>query len=282
MLIVVLIAILTPVVALTAAIGILHWRWPSPVERFRTPIRTPRWADLTSLGRLTTVSGLIAVVAATTIIFILLLGQRSGSDKFSEFYLLGADDTADGYPTTLSVGEKASLTLGIVNHEGKDAIYDVSLFINGTLADRIIGVRLKPREQWQRSLTFTLTEGGENQLMEFVLYRDRHSRPYRTLRLWVDGQETLAASEVIEEVLAETEAPTPASEEAPPPESPAPEPPAAPQYEVHVVSRGENLTLISRRYDVPLKSIIKANASEITNPSLIYPNQHIQIPLEAR
>ncbi|MFQ6019574.1 MAG: DUF1616 domain-containing protein [Dehalococcoidia bacterium] len=281
----ILTALLSPIVALMATFGI--WRRRRvPAERSRMSIRIPRWAGLTNLGRLITAGGLIAVVSTVTGIIILLLGQKSNNDRFTEFYLLGVDGTADGYPAALSVGETAYLTLGIVNQEGQETDYSVALFIDGALTDRITGVRLKPRERLQRPLTFTLTEGGENQSVEFVLYRDGHSRPYHTLRLRVDGQETLTAPEATESVLAETEGPAPASEEAPPPERSAPQPTGkptpAPRYEVHTVSRGENLTLISRRYGTPLESVIRANESEIPDPNLIYPSQRIRIPRGAR
>ena len=115
--------------------------------------------------------------------------------------------------------------------------------------------------------------------MEFVLYRDGRDRPYHTLHLWVDGRERKGS------VLAGAEAPTSAGAEAPPPEA-TPTGPGAqlpgPQYTVHIVVRGENLTAISRRYGVPLEAVIQANAGEIANPNLIYPNQHILIPVEAR
>ncbi|HEU4759843.1 MAG TPA: LysM domain-containing protein [Dehalococcoidia bacterium] len=43
-----------------------------------------------------------------------------------------------------------------------------------------------------------------------------------------------------------------------------------------MVSSGENLTVIARRYEVPLPEVIAAN--EFENPDLIYPQQQIVIP----
>jgi len=210
------------------------------------------------------------------ILLMLVVGQGNTSEPFTEFYLLGPAGRADGYPTTLMVGEEASLTLGIVNRERQESTYRVSLFLNGAVVDEIDGVVLGRRQRWEQPVGFTLTRAGERQLVEFVLYMNGDGRPYRRLRLWVDGQEGRG--------LGETEAPSAVDAEAPPPATPpvVAQPPAEPQYQVHIVSRGENLTFISRRYGVSLEAVIQANASEIANPNLIYPNQRILIPLEAR
>jgi hypothetical protein len=210
---------------------------------------------------------------ATAIALILVGRQANGGERFTEFYLLGPDGIAEGPPSALTVGEEASRTLGVVNQEGEEATYDVALFINGTLVEQITDIRLKPGRRWQQPLRFTLTRAGEGQLVEFVLYKDRLRQPYRTLHLWVDGQEAVAALET---------APTPATagQEAPPREGRLK--PAEPRYEIHIVSSGENLTFISERHGVPLEAVIEANASEIPNPNLIYPNQRIRIPVEAR
>ncbi len=53
------------------------------------------------------------------------------------------------------------------------------------------------------------------------------------------------------------------------------------QYGEHIVSSGENLTVISRRYGVPLEAVIQVNANEIPNPDLIHPGQRILIPVAA-
>lgn len=215
----------------------------------------------------------------TAILLILVVGRGDEGEPFTEFYLLGPAGTADGYPATLTPGEEASLVLGIVNREGRETVYSVSLFVDGTLVDEIEGLRLGPRQRWEQPVGFTLTQAGERQLVEFVLYRDGRDRPYRTLHLWVDGRERKGS------VLAGAEAPTSAGAEAPPlettPTGPEAQPPG-PQYTVHIVERGENLTAISWRYGVPLGAVLQANAGEIANPNLIYPNQRILIPVEAQ
>lgn len=46
---------------------------------------------------------------------------------------------------------------------------------------------------------------------------------------------------------------------------------------MHIVVRGENLTVISRLYGVPLEAVIAANP--LPNPDLIYAEQEIVIPV---
>ena len=243
--------------------------------------------ELASLSNGSKVRALGALILAATVTAVVLLiivaNQGETAEQFTEFYLLGPDGDAEGYPRALDVGERASLTLGIVNREGKEALYRMATYINGTQVDEIDYVRLSPRQRWEHPVYFTLTQAGERQRVEFVLYLDGRNQAYRRLRLWVDGLET-APTETEESVLAEAEAPTAA--EAAPAAATTPEPEAAPtpqpQYEIHIVVRGENLTFISHDYDVLLQAVIEANAAEVPNPDLIYPNQHILIPLGER
>lgn len=80
---------------------------------------------------------------------------------------------------------------------------------------------------------------------------------------------------------------TPTAEPSPSPElSPSPEPTASPTLEpspspeltplVHVVARGESLSLIAANYGVTVDAIIELN--QLQNPNLIVPGQQLLIP----
>jgi len=219
--------------------------------------------------------GGLGAVAATAVALILSQGASLDGQRYTEFYLLGPGDRAGGYPSTLTVGQEASLILGILNQEGKKATYDVALFLNGAPAQRVSGISLGPGQRWERGLPFTVDHPGEGQVLEFVLYKDGGSQPYRTLRLRVDAQPLTTLVQAREEIAFGLEA-SPALTEGPPPVA------VESTYEIHIVSPGENLTFISHDYGVPLEAVIEANAQEIPNPNLIYPDQPIRIPVEAR
>jgi hypothetical protein len=79
---------------------------------------------------LVVVSGL-ALVAVSPIIGVVL--PESGSERFSEFYILGPDHMAEGYPFNVQSGEMYNVFLGVENHMGGSKYYRVSVkFSNGT------------------------------------------------------------------------------------------------------------------------------------------------------
>jgi LysM repeat protein len=59
-----------------------------------------------------------------------------------------------------------------------------------------------------------------------------------------------------------------------------PTPSATGQIVVHVVKRGETLGVIARLYGVTVEAIVQAN--NISNPSLIYPGQKLDIPVSGQ
>lgn len=51
------------------------------------------------------------------------LFHQSPAEQFSELYILGPNNTAEGYPYNIVVGENYSLYLGVGNHIGSSAYY---------------------------------------------------------------------------------------------------------------------------------------------------------------
>jgi uncharacterized membrane protein len=108
-------------------------------------------------------------------------------EKFTEFYVLGQDGKAEGYPTELSIGETGEVILGIINHEGEDnVVYSVELCIDGALKQTIGPLTLADEEKWESEVSFTPNKIGQNQKVEFKLYRQGEDTPYKVLYLWID------------------------------------------------------------------------------------------------
>ena len=104
-------------------------------------------------------------------------------DNFTEFYILGPNETASGYPTNLTVGEDGKVIIGIVNHEYTNVTYQLEVWLSGEL----IGgnsIELKHNETWESPFTFRVTKAGRQKL-EFLLFKDGLKEPYRDLHLWV-------------------------------------------------------------------------------------------------
>ena len=93
---------------------------------------------------------------------------------------------SEEYPRTVDVGDKFTLILGVVNHEGEEARYQVQATIAGRLVVSLDSLQLANNEKWERPLVLTATQPGSNLKLEFVLYKGDNGMPYRTLHLWLD------------------------------------------------------------------------------------------------
>jgi len=112
-------------------------------------------------------------------------------EKFTEFYVLGLDGKAENYPQELTVGDEGNVILGIANHEHEgNLVYRVEITINGEVNSIIGPLTLPNEEKWQNEVGFTPHKAGENQKLEFILYKQGEDKPYKLLYLWVDVKGT--------------------------------------------------------------------------------------------
>ena len=142
-----------------------------------------------------------------------LTTRQKVADKFTEFYALGINGQAEDYPTdfnlqngqivTVEYGSPSlafteqwgRLTLGIVNQEGKDINYTISVQIGGTqvgipfqggTVDRIDSIPLRQEEKWEQEIGIMPQHLGDNQKVEIFLYKDGGAEPYLNLSLWIN------------------------------------------------------------------------------------------------
>lgn len=134
---------------------------------------------------------LVALVVATIGAVVYFIVAPGDGEKFTEFYLLGTDGKAAGYPRELKVGEAGNVMVGIVNHEQATTSYRIEV-ITGGLKDSEVGpVILKNEAKWETIVAFRPSEAGEKQKVEFWLYRDGGSEPYlKPLYLWINVKGT--------------------------------------------------------------------------------------------
>lgn len=133
------------------------------------------------------VLGLVILVVIGGIIY-LAVTPKIG-EKFTEFYVLGSEGKAQGYPKELIVGEEARVIIGIVNHEYEELSYQLEITINGVTQKKMNPVVLNHEEEWEQEVGFAPVRAGENQKVEFVLHKYGVAEPYRTLHLWIDVKE---------------------------------------------------------------------------------------------
>ncbi len=158
------------------------------------------------------------VVAIGSLVFI--IAMPGVGERFTEFYILGLEGTADCYPAEFvmhggsvvmvryscadgviwEVKEGVGrVTLGIVNHEQERTNYRVEVWIDdsqvralvldepGHLELDSVSISLDNNEEWKHEIGFVPREpSSEAQKVEFLLYKGDNVEPYLSLHLWVD------------------------------------------------------------------------------------------------
>lgn len=178
---------ITSFIFITSIIAWLRWRRLPASERFNIEFQMTMlgWGRsawdkalslvlaLTLLGSLATVGYVIAVPKA--------------GESFSELYILGLEGEAADYPGELVVGEEGRVIVGISNNEHKTVSYRVEVRIGGDKNNEIGPIVLEHDDGWEGEVSFVPQVPGENQKVEFLLYKNGEASPcLKPLHLWVD------------------------------------------------------------------------------------------------
>lgn len=166
-----------------------------PSKRFNIilNINFPSWAEQSKLSKALTIALVCSIIMAMgSLIYVISTPKRG--EKFTEFYILAKKGTAEGYPQKLLVGETGHLILGIQNHEYRQTTYTAKMLIGEEDVRWIGPIILKNKEKWEKEISFTPTQPGKKIRVEFLLHKDGHNEPYRSLHLWIDVMERAPAS----------------------------------------------------------------------------------------
>jgi uncharacterized membrane protein len=139
------------------------------------------------LGKALLISLVVAILAAVSGIVYLTAIPQPG-EKFTEFYLLGPEGKAENYPQQVILGANVEVTIGVVNHEYQPAAYRVVITIDGIRNKEVDIGTLAHEQQWEQEVSFVAPSAGDNQTVEFWLYKDSGVEPYLKdpLRLYID------------------------------------------------------------------------------------------------
>jgi uncharacterized membrane protein/LysM repeat protein len=262
-------------------------------ERYavRVELDLAGWRSGGLLDKSLTVALAVSIVAALGT-FLFVLAKPEVGERFTEFYILGPDSVAEGYPKEVLAGQSIDLIVGMINREHADVHYRVERDVSGQNAEKIAEIELAHDEMWEEPYTFALHEPGEDQKVSFHLYKEGGEEPYRSLHLWISvlssgapvSAETPSATAPPAPGISPTAeaSPTPAPlATATPVPSPTPGPAGGPSSTpsgrtVHIVQPGETLSSIARQYGVSYQAIMYANALEDAN--LIEVGQELIIP----
>ncbi len=131
----------------------------------------------------------ITIMGALGVLGYVIATPRSGAG-FTEFYILGLRGKAEDYPSVMVVGEEGRVIVGIINREHEIVSYWVQVRIDGVGENQAEPLELKHDEKWEEIASFIPDKAGDNQKVEFLLYKNAESELYLgPLRLWVNVKE---------------------------------------------------------------------------------------------
>lgn len=144
------------------------------------------------LDRILSIILVLSILASVVTLAYVVVTPKEG-EKFTEFYILGMDGMADGYPTNFTLGQSGNVVVGVVNHEYDVKNYSIGLFLNNGSSSVVfdhLSVMLDHNETWEQELMFTPESVGEDMKLQFLLYMNENTTvPYRDLHLWIDVAE---------------------------------------------------------------------------------------------
>ena len=111
-------------------------------------------------------------------------------ERFTQFYILNADGKSENYPKELLAGEETKVIVEVVNYERETMSYRLKTVVDGIANEEIGPVALAPQEKWKREVSFGSTRVGENQKVEFLLYKQEQAEPYLRTYLWIDVRQS--------------------------------------------------------------------------------------------
>ena len=176
----------TGFIAIISIIAWLRLRGLDELYRFQLEFQSIQlgWSG-TKWNKALSAMLVISILAAISVLGYTLATPKTG-EKFTEFYILGLEGDASGYPKELLTGEEASVILGIINHEQEQASYLVEIVIDGVSYSEEGPLNLENDEKWESEVTFQVDKPGDNQKVEFLLFKNEQTEIYRSLNLWMD------------------------------------------------------------------------------------------------
>jgi uncharacterized membrane protein len=178
------------IILLTSGIALLRRTGLPETERFslHINIRIPKWRGESKLDRVLYIVLAIAVIGAiATMAYV--IAKPKAEEAFTNFYILGPEGMMENYPQELTLGEQAAVTLGIENHENQPANYNITVLFDGEEIQTIDSIALADEGKWSDEVALIPSRVGDNQKVEFLLYKGEESVPYLALHLWLDVRE---------------------------------------------------------------------------------------------
>lgn len=115
-----------------------------------------------------------------------VIAKPKVGERFTEFYILGREGKAIDYPKELLVGEEGKVIVGIINQEHETVSYRLEVRINGMKSNEVGPIVLEHEEERELEVSFVPLVSGNNQKVEFLLYKQGQTEACQSLHLWVE------------------------------------------------------------------------------------------------
>jgi len=185
------------------SVGIYRWFQTKEENRFIIKLNITIAEEENKLDKALTIILVASIIIAVSMLIYVIVTPKTG-EKFTEFYILGPNGIADDYPNELLVGENASISIGIVNHEYKTMNYTIEIWLINqslitntstnesetiihhmwymdtisTLLDHIpIDIESNWTAQWEQNYSFTIHRSGNHKLA-FLLFNETSQQSY--------------------------------------------------------------------------------------------------------
>ncbi len=176
-------------IALSLSAWIIFWTVAALLLRIYSPSPTatvathPTRLDLLAIGAFVLLAALIVVATFSSI---------DKQPPFTEFYALGDEGLAEGYPREVLVDQPVALTLGLVNRESGPLRYRAEARVDAALVGALAPIELAPGASWEGPFSLRMPEPGADQRVEILLFVEGRAEPYRRLTLWLNVRATPA------------------------------------------------------------------------------------------
>lgn len=109
-------------------VAFYRWSVTVPEKRFCVSFdfRFPSFKN--RVDKVVTLVLAVLIISSIFLLVYVIVVPKIG-EKFTEFYVLGVNGTADQYPQNLRVGENTSVILGISNHEYRKMNYTIQVWL---------------------------------------------------------------------------------------------------------------------------------------------------------
>ena len=174
-------------------------------------LKLPGWEGSATTKALSVILA-VSILGAIGVLGFTIAKPKVG-ERFTEYYILGNSGKAQDYPSEFimdgsqvtrvkygiemieTIADRGTVTIGIVNHEYQTTSYLILMVTDGEAVDifydreyvsELGPVELADEGKWEQEIGFTPQHVGENQKVEFLLFKKGESDPYLTLHLWID------------------------------------------------------------------------------------------------